>query len=176
MLHLFQRHAPRVGADPCVCPPCIPILFVFVRADRLLPSSRRGWGRWSAPTYGCADGGLWAVPGAYCGLCPGRVKSGLARRVEGGLPETGGVWGRFLIEAEAFSGTLVLHCKDTKKSWNFQIISRKITKKLHFLFYLIRYQAVTNDNFKNTVYKGVSRHFEDYRTGRIWYRWQMAVI
>ena len=44
---------------------------------------------------------------------------------------------------------------------------RKNYQKLHFWFYLIRYQAVTNDNFKNTVYKGVSRHFEDYRTGRI---------
>ncbi len=42
-----------------------------------------------------------AVNGADCGLCPGRVKSGLARRVEGGLLETGEL-GRFLIEAEAF--------------------------------------------------------------------------
>ena len=43
-------------------------------------------------------------------------RGGFKGGFEGGLPETGGVLGAILIEAEAFSGTLVLHCKDTKKS------------------------------------------------------------
>ena len=46
------------------------------------------------------------MPGADWELSPGRVDGGFARRVnggfEGGLPETGGVLGAILIEAEAF--------------------------------------------------------------------------
>ena len=38
------------------------------------------------------------------------------------------------------------------------------------------YQVVTEHVCENIVYKGFSWYFEGGRIGRIWYRWQMAVI
>ena len=121
---MLQRHAPRVGADPCVCPPYLPILFVIVRAGHLLPSSRRGWGRWSAPTCGCARGGLGLCARRIEWLCPGQIEGLCPKRVEGGLPETGEFGAIFDRGGGVFRYSF-LHCKDTKKSWNFQIVSRK---------------------------------------------------
>ena len=86
MLRMLQRHAPHVGADPCVCPPYLPILFVIVRAGHLLPSSRRGWGRWSAPTCGCARGGLGLCARRIDGLCPRRVDGLCPGQIEGLCP------------------------------------------------------------------------------------------
>ena len=120
---MLQRHAPRVGADPCVCPPYLPILFAIVRADRLLPSSRRGWGRWSAPTCGCTRGGL--------GLCVRRIGSWARAgwgRFKGGFKAVYPKRGEFGAIFDRGGGVFrysFLHCKDTKKSWNFQIVSRK---------------------------------------------------
>ena len=69
---------------------------------------------------------------ADCGLCPGRIGSwaqGGLRAVsrggfEGGLPETGEFGAIFDWGGGVFRYSF-LHCKDTKKSWNFQIVSRK---------------------------------------------------
>ena len=62
------------------------------------------------------------VPMADCGLCPGRiagcaqgrVKSGLARRVEGGLPETG-EFGAIFDRGGGVSGILIYTAKIRKK-------------------------------------------------------------
>ena len=67
--------------------------------------------------WGCAWGGLGAEPG--------RVKSGLARRFWGRFTRDGGEFGAIFDWGGGVFRYSFLHCKDTKKSWNFQIVSRK---------------------------------------------------